>query len=97
MSALRDIPELAGLDARSGMVRIPPEIDVPLTGRVRLLTRGRPRVCGSHSGSSTPVVRSAARMGHGQDQNSLLWPLLKYQAIRKAFHSYRASIPQYDG
>jgi len=37
MSALRDIPELAGLDARSGMVRIPPEIDVPLTGRVRAL------------------------------------------------------------
>jgi HD superfamily phosphohydrolase len=33
--SLHDIPELAGLDARRGQVRIPPELDVPLTGRVR--------------------------------------------------------------
>ncbi len=31
------IPELAGIDARRGMVRIPPEVDVPLTPRVRRL------------------------------------------------------------
>lgn len=36
-SALCDIPEVAGLDARQGMVRIPPETDVPLTDRVRQL------------------------------------------------------------
>jgi HD superfamily phosphohydrolase len=35
MNSLRDIPELAGLDARQAMVRIPPELDVPLTPRVR--------------------------------------------------------------
>ncbi len=32
-----DLPELAGIDARRGMVRIPPEVDVPLTPRVRRL------------------------------------------------------------
>lgn len=37
MSLLRDIPEVASLDARGPMVRIPPEVDVPLTGRVRAL------------------------------------------------------------
>jgi HD superfamily phosphohydrolase len=37
MSSLRDIPELAGLAARRSLVRIPPELDVPLTERVRHL------------------------------------------------------------
>ncbi len=37
MTAIRDIPEVADLDARRGLVRIPPETDVPLTGRVRQL------------------------------------------------------------
>jgi HD superfamily phosphohydrolase len=35
MSPLLDIPEVAALDARRSLVRIPPETDVPLTGRVR--------------------------------------------------------------
>src|SRR3954452_9907331 len=35
MSTIRDIPEVAGLDAPRGLVRIPSEIDVPLTPRVR--------------------------------------------------------------
>jgi hypothetical protein len=35
MSHLLDIPEVAGLDARRGIVRIPPELDVPMTHRVR--------------------------------------------------------------
>src|SRR5437660_11098334 len=33
--AIRDIPEVAGLDGRGPQVRIPPETDVPLTARVR--------------------------------------------------------------
>ncbi|HID76091.1 MAG TPA: HD domain-containing protein [Planctomycetaceae bacterium] len=37
MSRLLEIPEVAGLDARRGLVRIPPELDVPLTERVRRL------------------------------------------------------------
>jgi HD superfamily phosphohydrolase len=35
MANLRDIPEVASLDARRALVRIPPELDVPLTERVR--------------------------------------------------------------
>jgi HD superfamily phosphohydrolase len=35
MSSLRDLPEVAGLDARHNLIRIPPELDVPLTPRVR--------------------------------------------------------------
>ncbi len=37
MSEILRIPEVAGLDAPRGLVRIPPELDVPLTDRVRLL------------------------------------------------------------
>src|SRR5207344_113249 len=37
MNPLLEIPELAELDARSNIVRIPPELDVPLTPRVRKL------------------------------------------------------------
>ncbi len=37
MSGLLDIPEIRGLDGASGLVRIPPELDVPLTPRVRLI------------------------------------------------------------
>ena len=35
MSTIREIPEVAGLDAQRGLIRIPPELDVPLTDRVR--------------------------------------------------------------
>ena len=35
MPTLLDIPEVAALDARRSLVRIPPQTDVPLTGRVR--------------------------------------------------------------
>jgi uncharacterized protein len=37
MSALRDLPEIAGLDGRQAVVRIPAELDVPLTDRVRAI------------------------------------------------------------
>lgn len=35
------IPEIVGLDARSSLVRIPPELDVPLTPRVRRIVDSR--------------------------------------------------------
>jgi len=35
LTAILEIPEVAGLDARGGLIRIPPELDVPLTPRVR--------------------------------------------------------------
>jgi len=34
-ATVRDIPELVGLEARRGLIRIPPEVDVPITPRVR--------------------------------------------------------------
>ncbi|HYO25143.1 MAG TPA: HD domain-containing protein, partial [Lacipirellulaceae bacterium] len=37
MPSLRDIPEIAALGATGRVVRIPPEMDVPLTPRVRQL------------------------------------------------------------
>ena len=37
MPSILDIPELADLDARRALLRIPPELDVPLTPRVRQL------------------------------------------------------------
>jgi len=35
MTSIHGIPEVAALDARRGLIRIPPETDVPLTGRAR--------------------------------------------------------------
>ncbi len=37
MSAIRDLPEVMGLDGRQSMLRIPAEVDVPLTPRVRAI------------------------------------------------------------
>jgi uncharacterized protein len=37
MASILDIPEVVALDARRALVRIPPELDVPLTARVRRL------------------------------------------------------------
>jgi uncharacterized protein len=37
MAGILDIPEVVALDTRRGLVRIPPEVDVPLTPRVRQL------------------------------------------------------------
>lgn len=42
MSDLRDLPEVAALDSRSSLVRIPPELDVPLTPRVRAIVDSAP-------------------------------------------------------
>lgn len=37
MNSLLEIPEVVGLDTKRSLVRIPPELDVPLTARVRQL------------------------------------------------------------
>ncbi|MEM9658933.1 MAG: HD domain-containing protein, partial [Planctomycetota bacterium] len=37
MASIRDIPEVAGIHSSRGVVRIPPELDVPLTDRVTRL------------------------------------------------------------
>ncbi len=41
MSSIHEIPEVAGLDGNVGSIRIPPEIDVPMTRRVRALVDTR--------------------------------------------------------
>jgi len=41
MSTIADIPEIQGLDARRGLIRIPQELDVPLTPRVRQIIDSR--------------------------------------------------------
>lgn len=40
-SEIHDIPEIAGIDARGSIIRIPPELDVPLTPRVRRIIDSR--------------------------------------------------------
>ena len=42
MSTIREIPEVAGLDAPRGLIRIPPELDVPLSDRVRQILDTNP-------------------------------------------------------
>src|SRR5271157_4683945 len=37
MSALGDLPEIAGLDGRQAVLRIPSELDVPVSPRVRAI------------------------------------------------------------
>ena len=37
MATIRDVPEVVALDHRRALMRIPPELDVPLTSRVRQL------------------------------------------------------------
>ena len=46
VSSLSDIPELVAMDARSSLVRIPPQTDVPLTPRVRRIIDTRRRFVG---------------------------------------------------
>jgi HD superfamily phosphohydrolase len=41
MSRIADIPEIQGLDARKGLIRIPQELDVPLTPRIRHIIDSR--------------------------------------------------------
>jgi HD superfamily phosphohydrolase len=41
MGSISEIPEILGLDCRSGLIRIPPETDVPLTPRVRQIIDSR--------------------------------------------------------
>ncbi len=78
MSALRDIPELADLNAPRGMVRIPPEIDVPLTPRVRALV-------------DTPEFR---RLAHVSQLGlvSLVYPAANHTRFEHSLGVYRLAL-----
>ena len=55
-SLLREIPEVASLDAPTSLIRIPPEIDVPLTDRVRVMGAQALTYCQMAAGRTDAVV-----------------------------------------
>ncbi|MFV2067623.1 MAG: HD domain-containing protein [Pirellulales bacterium] len=78
MATLRDIPEVAGLDARTGLVRIPPEIDVPLTPRVRRIL-------------DTPGFRRLSRISQLGLVN-LVYPSAHHTRMEHSLGVYRLSL-----
>lgn len=73
-----DIPEVAGLDARRGIVRIPPELDVPLTDRVRALI-------------DTPEFRRLARISQ-LGFVSLVYPAAIHTRFEHSLGVYRLAL-----
>ncbi|MCL2624231.1 MAG: HD domain-containing protein, partial [Planctomycetaceae bacterium] len=71
MSQILSIPELRGLDARHDLVRIPPELDIPLTGRVRRIidTQAFRRLAGVSQLGLVSLVYPAAH--HTRFEHSL--------------------------
>jgi len=78
MAALRDIPEVVALDARTGLVRIPPEIDVPLTPRVRRIL-------------DTPGFRRLARISQLGLVN-LVYPSAHHTRFEHSLGVYRLAL-----
>jgi HD superfamily phosphohydrolase len=72
------IPEVAGLDARGGLIRIPPELDVPLTPRVRRLI-------------DTPQFRRLAKVGQ-LGLVSLVYPGAVHSRFEHALGVYRLGL-----
>lgn len=77
-SSVLDIPEVAELDARRGMVRIPPELDVPLTDRVRALI-------------DTPEFRRLARISQ-LGFVSLVYPAAIHTRFEHSLGVYRLAL-----
>ena len=78
MTTLLEIPELAGLDARRGLVRIPPELDVPLTERVRQVI-------------DTPEFRRLARISQ-LGLVSLVYPAAIHTRFEHSLGVYRLAL-----
>ena len=78
MASLRDIPEIAGLDARRSLVRIPPELDVPLTPRVRQLI-------------DTPEFRRLAQVSQ-VGLVSLVYPAAHHSRFEHSLGVYRLAL-----
>ncbi len=78
MSALREIPEVAALTAPRGVIRIPPETDVPLTSRVRQLV-------------DTPEFR---RLAHVSQLGlvSLVYPAANHSRFEHSLGVYRLAL-----
>jgi HD superfamily phosphohydrolase len=75
---IAEIPEVAGLDARRGLVRIPPELDVPLTPRVRRLM-------------DTAAFRRLARISQ-LGLVSLVYPAALHTRFEHALGVYRLAL-----
>jgi len=75
---IRDIPEVAGLDGRGPQVRIPPELDVPLTPRVRALV-------------DTPEFRRLARISQ-LGLVSLVYPAAIHTRFEHSLGVYRLAL-----
>jgi HD superfamily phosphohydrolase len=73
-----DIPEIAGLDARGGLIRIPPELDVPLTPRVRRII-------------DTPQFRRLAKVGQ-LGLVGLVYPGATHSRFEHALGVYRLAL-----
>jgi HD superfamily phosphohydrolase len=78
MNPLLDIPEVAALDARRAMVRIPPEVDVPLTPRVRQII-------------DTADFRRLARIGQ-LGLVSLVYPAALHTRFEHSLGVYRLAL-----
>ncbi|MDH3716911.1 MAG: HD domain-containing protein [Planctomycetota bacterium] len=71
MTTIREIPEVAGLDAKTALIRIPQELDVPLSARARNLidTPAFRRLAGIHQLGLVSLVYPAAN--HTRFEHSL--------------------------
>ena len=78
MTTLLDIPELVGLDSRRALVRIPPELDVPLTDRVRQIV-------------DTPEFRRLARISQ-LGLVSLVYPAAIHTRFEHCLGVYRLAL-----
>jgi uncharacterized protein len=77
-NTLRDIPEVVALDGREGLVRIPPELDVPLTPRVRALV-------------DTPEFRRLARISQ-LGLVALVYPAARHTRFEHSLGVYRLAL-----
>jgi HD superfamily phosphohydrolase len=78
LSSLRDLPEIQGLDSARGLIRIPPELDVPLTPRVRRLI-------------DTPAFRRLARIGQ-VGLVSLVYPAANHSRFEHSLGVFRNAL-----
>ena len=76
--SILEIPELVGLDSRGGLVRIPPEWDVPLTARVRKII-------------DTPPFRRLARISQ-LGLVSLVYPAAHHTRFEHSLGVYRLAL-----
>jgi len=76
--SIRDIPEIQALDTRHQLIRIPPQVDVPLTPRVQSLI-------------DTPAFRRLAKISQ-LGLVSLVYPAAHHTRFEHSLGTYRLSL-----